>query len=73
MTAQQENAPDRPHPDRYYSEHIHLPADEHAAREILRGAINERKAWGWKLISAIKEPSGDVLLLEWDALGDFSK
>lgn len=73
LAAQQENAHDRPQPERYYSEYIRLPADEEAAHETLRGAINERKARGWKLISAIKEPSGDVLLLEWDTLGDFSK
>ncbi len=74
MAAQQENAPDQPHPERYYSEYIHLPADEEeAARETLRGVINERSNRGWKLISAIKVPSGDALLLEWDTFGSSTK
>ncbi len=69
MTAQQENAPNQPQPDRYYSEYIHLPADEDSAGELLRGVFNERKARDWKLLSAIKNPSGDALRLEWDTLG----
>lgn len=52
MAAQQENAPDQPQPERYYSEYIHLPADEEAARVILRGVINERSNRGWKLMRA---------------------
>jgi hypothetical protein len=73
LAPQQENAPDQPQPERYYSEYIHLPADEDAARMILRGVFNERTGRGWKLISATKEPSGDALWLEWDTLGSFSE
>ena len=73
MTAQQENTPGQPHPERYYSEYIHLPADEDSANEVLHGVFNERTSRGWKLISAIKVPGGDALLLEWDTLGSFSK
>ncbi len=69
MAAQQGNAADRPQPERYYTEHVRLPADKEAAREILRAVINERSSRGWKLISALKEPSGDALRLEWDTLG----
>jgi hypothetical protein len=73
LAAQQENASNQPQPERYFSEYIHLPADEEAACVVLRGAINERSSRGWKLISATKEPSGAALLLEWDNLGSFSK
>ncbi len=71
MTAQQEHAPNQPEPERYYSEHVRLPADEEVARVILREVFNERSSRGWKLMSATKEPSGDALLLEWDTLGSF--
>lgn len=71
--AQQENDPSQPQSDRYYREYTRLPADEDAADEILRGIFYERTSRGWQLISAIKEPSGDALLLEWDTLGSFSK
>jgi hypothetical protein len=73
LAAQHENAPDQPQPERYYREYITLPADEDSARGLLRGSFYERTSRGWQLISAIKEPSGDVLLLEWDTLGSFSK
>jgi hypothetical protein len=73
LTAQQENAPDRLQAERYYREHIRLPADKEAARVVLHGIFNERSGRGWKLKSATKEPSGGVLLLEWDTLGAFSK
>lgn len=67
--AQQENGPSQAQPERYYSEYIPLPVKEDALREV----INERQAWGWKLISALKTPSGDALLLEWDTLGSFKR
>ena len=73
MTAQQENTPSQPHPERYYREYIRLPADEDAADEIFRGFFYERTSRGWKLISATKEPNGDAVLLEWDTLGSLSK
>ncbi len=70
--AQQENGPSQPQPDHYYREYIRLPADEDVVDEILRGVFYERTSRGWQLISAIKEPSGDALLLEWNTLGFFS-
>jgi hypothetical protein len=73
LAAQQENVPDQPHPERYYSEYIHLPADEDSAGVLLRGVFNERSGRGWKLMSAVKVPSGDALLVEWDTLWAFSK
>ncbi len=73
MAGQQENAPDRLRPGRYYSEYVRLPADDQdSADEILRGVFNERSGCGWRLVSATKEPSGDALLLEWDTLASFS-
>ncbi len=71
--AQREDSHNQPQPERYYSEYIPLPAKEDASRETLRGVINERQAWGWKLISAVKVPSGDALQLEWDTSGSFSR
>ncbi len=67
--AQQENVPNQPQPERYYSEYIPLAVKDDA----LRGVITERQAWGWKLISALKTPSGDALRLEWDTSGSFSR
>ncbi len=69
LAAQQENAADRPEAERYYSEYVHLPADKDLAHVTLRGIFNARATRGWKLVSATKEPSGDVLRLEWDTLG----
>jgi hypothetical protein len=68
VTAQHENAPNQPQPERYYSEHVLLPAAEDAVGVSLRRVYNERKGRGWKLISATKEPCGDALLLAWDTL-----
>ena len=39
---------------------------------LLRGAIDEGASRGWKLLSAIKHPGGEVLLLTWDTLVSFS-
>ncbi|MDP9487520.1 MAG: hypothetical protein M3Q49_17340 [Actinomycetota bacterium] len=76
MAGQQENAPDRLRPERYYSEYIRLPADDNGRASLifLRGVFDERSRRGWKLVSASKEPSGDalLLLLEWDTLAPFS-
>lgn len=73
LTAPQENAPYQPQPERYCGECIHLPADQEAARVVLRRVFKERSRCGWKLASATKKPSGDALLLEWDTLRAFSK
>lgn len=62
MVEQQDNTPAQPQPERYYSEYIRLAADNVSTRAI----INERSSRGWKLLSAIQESSGDVLLIEWD-------
>ena len=42
LTAQQENAPNEPQPQGYYSEHMPLPSDKGSAVVILRGVFNER-------------------------------
>ena len=73
MRGKQENTPDQSHPERYYSEYIRLAADRNSTRTILYEVFNERQGWGWKLISATKEPTGDRLLLEWDTFGSFSE
>jgi hypothetical protein len=73
VTAQHENAPNQPQPERYYRERIPLAADEDSMGVILRRVFNERTGRGWKLISATKEPSGDALQLVWDTLGAFAR
>jgi hypothetical protein len=37
-------------------------------REVLAGGASR----GWKLISAIKQPEADALLVTWDTSRDFS-
>ena len=71
MRGEQENTPDQAHPERYYSEYIRLAADNASMRAILYEVCNERKARGWKLISATKEPKGDWLVMVWDKSGAF--
>jgi hypothetical protein len=70
---EQENTPEHSHPERYYSEYLLLCADQDSMSPILHEVFNERQAWGWKLISATKEPDGDWLLMEWDTSGSFSE
>jgi hypothetical protein len=38
----------------------------------LREVLAEGASRGWKLISAIKQPEADALLVTWDTSGDFS-
>ena len=60
----------RPHPEeRYYEEYVRVSAEEDAELVLLRGTIDEGSSRGWKLLSALKEPGGDVLVLTWDTLG----
>ena len=64
----------RPHPEeRYYEEYVRVSAEEDAELVLLRGAIYEGSSRGWKLLSAIKEPGDDVLVLTWDTLVSFSE
>jgi hypothetical protein len=73
VAAEQENTPDQSYPERYYSEYLRLAADRDSMSATLHEVYNERKAWGWKLISATKEPDDDRLLMEWDTSGSFSE
>lgn len=73
-------APARPgdaahHPPRaghYHEEQVRLPADQDAKLAFLRGAIEKGAARGWKMISATRQPSADVLLVTWDTQGSLS-
>jgi len=49
-----------------------LPA-EVAEEELvlLREAFDEGASRGWKLLSAIKQPGGEMLVLTWDTLVSF--
>lgn len=71
--SQRGNAHTRPHPEEpYHDEYIRLPAGKDAELVFLRGVIEEGESRGWKLISAIKQPGADVLLVTWDTPGSFS-
>ena len=58
--------------ERYRDLCVRLAAEEDAGRAPLREVLAEGKSRGWKLISAVKEPGGDVLLVTWDTSGSFS-
>ena len=65
----------RQHPEESHlvEQSVPLPAeDAEEELELLRGAIDEGASRGWKLLSAIKHPGGEVLLLTWDTLVSFS-
>ncbi|MDP9476217.1 MAG: hypothetical protein M3R38_11150 [Actinomycetota bacterium] len=69
--AQQGDARDvEAHPQgRYHEEYVRVPADKDAELVLLRGVIDEGARRGWKLISAIKQPGDDVLVVTWDTSG----
>ena len=58
--------------ERYLDERVRLPADEEAAPALVREVLAEGASRGWKLISAIKGPEADALLVTWDTSGAFS-
>ncbi len=58
--------------ERYRDLCVRLPADEDAAPALLREVLAEGASRGWKLISAVKQPEADALLVTWDASGAFS-
>jgi hypothetical protein len=55
--------------ERYRDLCVRLPADGDAASALLREALAEGASRGWKLISAIKGPEADALLVTWDTSG----
>ena len=57
--------------ERYQDLCVRLPAEEDAASALLRKVLAEGVSRGWKLISAIKRPEADVLLVTWDISGSF--
>ena len=60
-----------PQSERYHDLCVRLPAEEDAASALLRKVLDEGVSRGWKLISAIKRPEADVLLVTWDTSGSF--
>jgi hypothetical protein len=58
--------------ERYRDLCVWLPAEEDAASALLREVFAEGGSRGWKLISTIKRPEADVLLVTWDTSGSFS-
>ena len=58
--------------ERYRDLCVRLPADEDALPALLREVLAEGAGRGWKLISAIKRPEADALVVTWDTSGDFS-
>ena len=61
-----------PQSERYHDLCVRLPADEDAVPALLREVLAEGTGRGWKLISAIKQPEADGLLVTWDTSGAFS-
>jgi hypothetical protein len=57
--------------ERYRDLSVRLPAEEEAAPALLREVLAEGAGCGWKLISAIKQPEADALLVTWDTSGSF--
>lgn len=68
-----------PHYRQHPEEESHLveqtvPLPAEVAEEelvLLREAFDEGASRGWKLLSAIKQPGGEVLVLTWDTLVSF--
>ena len=58
--------------ERYRDLYVRLPAEEDAAPALLREVLAEEASRGWKLLSAIKRPEADVLLVTWGTSGAFS-
>ena len=58
--------------ERYHDLCVRLPAEEDAASALLREVLAEGGSRGWKLISAVKRPEADGLLVTWDTSGAFS-
>ena len=58
--------------ERYRDLCVRLPDDEDALPALLREVLAEGAGRGWKLISAIKRPEADALLVTWDTSGSFS-
>jgi hypothetical protein len=59
--------------ERYRDLCVRLPAEENAAPALLREVLVEGAGRGWKLISAIKRPEADALMVTWDtSSGSFS-
>ena len=58
--------------ERYHDLCVRLPAEEDVASALLREVLAEGAGRGWKLISAIKRPEADALLVTWDTSGAFS-
>ena len=57
--------------ERYHDLCVWLPAEEDAASALLRKVLAEGASHSWKLISAIKRPEAEVLLVTWDTSGSF--
>jgi hypothetical protein len=54
---------------RYHDEIVRLPADKNAELAFLRGVIGRGESRGWRMISATRQQSADVLLVTWDTQG----
>ena len=54
---------------RYHDERVRLPADKYSKLAFLREIIGEAESRGWRMISATRQQSADVLLVTWDTQG----
>lgn len=55
--------------ERYRDEEVLLPADTDAKQEFLRGVVDGGASRGWKLLSVVKQPGDEGLLVTWDTWG----
>ena len=63
----------RPHTgqERYRDEEVRLPTDKGDKLVLLRGIVEKGASRGWRLVSAVKQPGGEALLVTWDTGGSF--
>ena len=67
MAEEQPYFSNQPPAERCYIEHVQISLDDDGEYALLREAITQKLRRGWRLVSMIKDPSGDCVRLEWDA------
>ena len=73
MVDDKRTRPNRPPVEGHYTEHVRISLDEGSDNELLRETITQKLGRGWRLVSMIKDPSGDSVRLEWDTSEAYSE
>ena len=73
MAEEQPEFSNRPPAERCYIEHVRISLDAGSDNALLREAITQKLGRGWRLVSMIKNPSGDSVRLEWDTSEAYSE